>query len=146
MYDDYYFNLYRRRPRPFGGPPFGPPMGGPGRPDGPPGPGPGPGGRPPAGPPTGGPGGQQQGPSTPPPSFTPRRPASGPSTFAVDPGAIRPCTYQFVYLWLEDGREFWAYLVFVGPRSVAGFRWDRRRRRWIYFGTDTRNISSFECF
>lgn len=125
--NDYYFNmLYRRRPGPFGTPPFGI------RP-----------GRRPFdfGPPSGGP--RQQEPSGPPPSFTPQR---QPELFAIDPGAIRRCIYQFVYLWLEDGREFWAYLVFVGRTSIAGFRWDRRRRRWIYFGTDVRNISSFQCF
>lgn len=117
--NDYYSNmLYRRRPGPFGRPPFGIRPGRPG----------------------------QQGPSGPPPSFTPERRDEGPSLMAVDPRAIRRCTFRFVYLWLEDGREFWAYLVFVGPRSVSGYRWDKRRRRWVYFGTDIRNIKYFECY
>ncbi|MFZ5965667.1 MAG: hypothetical protein ACOYVK_00615 [Bacillota bacterium] len=113
----------RQQPRPpFGFPP-GPPSG------------------PPFGPPFGTPPGQQGPPATPPPRFTPQRPVS---IFAVDPGAIRPCQFQFVYLWLTNGREFWAYLVFVGRRSVAGFRWTGFR--WVYFGTDLRNIDSFVCY
>lgn len=121
---DYFFRP-RRQPQ-FDGPgrpPFG---GGPGRP--------------PIGPPNGSTGSDGP-PTTPPPSFTPRQ---SPSVFAVDPGAIRRCTYRFVYLWLDNGREFWAYLVFVGRRSVAGYRWTGRR--WVYFGLDLRDISYFECF
>lgn len=132
--------LYRFPRPPFGGPPFlfGP---GPGfrPPIGPEGP-----GRPPQGP--GGPGRPPEGPtgqSTPPgrpPSFTPER---APSVMAVDPGAIRRCRFRYVYLWLDNGQEFWAYLVYVGRRSVAGYRWIGFR--WVYFGTDLRNIESFIC-
>jgi hypothetical protein len=103
---------------------------------------------PPFGPPTGappfGPPGQQGGPpSGPPPSFVPQR-VSGITPLAVDPGAIRPCLFRFVYIWLENGRQFWAWLVFVGPRSVAGWRWTGFS--WVYFGTDLENISSFICY
>ncbi|MBB6216246.1 hypothetical protein HNQ80_002345 [Anaerosolibacter carboniphilus] len=119
IYDPYYyFNYMRQRPRPpFGQPPATPPFG--------------------AGP------GTQAPPVGRPPSFVPQQ-QQGPSILAVDPGAIRPCTFQFVYLWLRDGRSFWAYLTFVGPRSVAGFRW--ARSRWVYFGTDLRNIDNFICY
>lgn len=111
-------------------PPFGPPFGFP------------PGQQvPPFGPPFGFPPGQQRPPSGPPPRFIPQR---QPSIFAVDPGAIRPCQFRFVYIWLRDGRQFWAYLIFVGPRSAAGFRWTGFN--WLYFGTDLRNIDSFVCF
>jgi hypothetical protein len=90
--------------------------------------------------------GQQGGPPTePPPMFIPsQRGGGGPSIFAVDPGAIRPCIFRFVYIWLENGRQFWAWLVFVGPRSVAGWRWTGFN--WVYFGTDLENISDFVCF
>lgn len=122
------------------GPPFGPPAGRP--PFGQPG------GTPPFGPPTGGPPfgppGQQGGPPAgPPPSFVPTQ-RGGISPLAVDPGAIRPCIFRFVYIWLENGRQFWAWLVFVGPRSVAGWRWNGFS--WVYFGTDLENISSFICY
>ena len=90
----------------------------------------------------------QGGPSTAPPSFTPPQPQqasqSGPSLYAVDPGAIRPCTYRFVYIWPRRGRGFWAWLTFVGRRSVSGFRWNGHT--WRYFGMDLRNIESFQCY
>ena len=88
-----------------------------------------------------------QGPQGRPPNFIPSQPQSqqfGISPQAVDPGAIRPCVYRFVYIWPRRGRGFWAWLVFVGPRSVSGFRWDRNR--WRYFGMDLRAIRSFQCY
>lgn len=92
-----------------------------------------------------GPQGSQGGPSSGPPKFTPSQPQQfGATPLAVDQGAIRPCLYRFVYIWPRRGRGFWAWLTFVGPRSVAGFRWDRNT--WRYFGMDLRDISSFQCF
>lgn len=123
-YDSYYM---RQQPLP----PFSPPFGAPIRPPF----------GPPFEPPFGLPPGQQRPPIGRPPSFIPQ---GQPSIFAVDPGAIRPCQFRFVYIWLRGGREFWAFLVFVGPRSVAGFRWTGFN--WVYFGTDLRNIVDFECF
>ncbi|MBY6036434.1 collagen-like protein [Fictibacillus nanhaiensis] len=117
----------------------------------------GPPGGPPSGPPGGGGGGSLgMAPTSAPPSFTPQQSqgfslgggegAGGgqPGLYAVDPGAIRPCLYQFVYIWPRWGPGFWAWLTFVGRRSVAGFKWNGRR--WIYFGMDTRQISSFYCY
>ena len=63
---------------------------------------------------------------------------------AVDPGAIRRCLYRYTYIRLTNRRRFWAWLVFVGRRSVAGWRWTGYR--WVYFGVDLRQIASFECF
>jgi hypothetical protein len=134
--------MYNRQPfgPPFGGqggqfgPPFGPPFGGQG-------------GQ--FQPPFGGPG-QAGPPSGPPPSFVPQQAAAqtlagdGVGVFAVDPGAIRPCRFRFVYLWLRGGRQFWAWLVFVGRDSVAGWRWTGFN--WVYFGVDLRRIVSFICF
>ncbi|MFC0189233.1 hypothetical protein ACFFJY_13095 [Fictibacillus aquaticus] len=103
---------------------------------------------PPGGPPGGG-GGMT--PSGPPPSFIPQQSQAyqiggggGPGVYAVDPGAVRPCLYQYVYIWLDNGTSFWAWLTFVGRRSVAGFRWTGRR--WMYFGVDTRSINAFICY
>jgi hypothetical protein len=94
-----------------------------------------------------GPQSPQGGPSSAPPSFTPSQPKSqqfGATPLAVDQGAIRPCLYRFIYIWPRRGSGFWAWLTFVGPRSVAGFRWNRNA--WRYFGMDLRDISSFQCF
>ena len=118
------------------GPPFGqfgPPFGQPSTPGGPVTPPPFGGGADSFGPPSG-----------PPPSFIPQQAqAATPGLLAVDPGAIRPCAFRFVYIWLTSGQQFWAWLVFVGPRSVAGWRWTGFR--WVYFGVDLRSIRSFVC-
>ena len=126
----------------FGRPPFGPPGSPPFGPPG--GPSFGPPGIPPSGPSSGG--SSSGPPSGPPPSFVPSQAAAqqGPGTFAVDPGAIRPCTFRYVYLWLDNGQRFWAWLVFVGPRSAAGWRWIGFR--WVYFGIDLKRIVSFICY
>lgn len=95
------------------------------------------------------PGGAAQGtgpPPGPPPAFVPSHAIEQQSVgvLSINPGAIRPCIFRFVYLWLDNGQHFWAWLVFVGSRSVAGWRWTGFR--WIYFGIDTRRISSFACY
>lgn len=95
------------------------------------------------------PGGQTSGtgsPSGPPPSFVPPQTAVQQTIgiYAIDPGAIRPCTFRFVYLWLDNGQQFWAWLVFVGSRSAAGWRWIGYR--WVYFGIDLDRIESFVCY
>ncbi|MHB1393887.1 MAG: hypothetical protein ACYCYE_12600 [Clostridia bacterium] len=117
--------LYRQRPPVPGGfgPQFPPPFSGQG-----------PGFGPSDGPPSG-----------PPPAITPQ--LAGPQGIgiqAVDPGSIRRCRYRFVYLQLRNGREFWAWLTFVGRRSVAGWRWTGYR--WVYFGISLRQIESFYCY
>ncbi len=84
-------------------------------------------------------------PSGPPPAITPQ--FAGPQGIgiqAVDPGSIRRCRYRFVYLQLRNGREFWAWLTFVGRRSVSGWRWTGYR--WVYFGVSLRQIESFYCY
>ncbi|MGO0063449.1 transporter [Brevibacillus fluminis] len=97
---------------------------------------------PPFGPPPGRPPGSQQvpPPTSPPPTFIPMQPAP----FRIDPGAISGCLFRFTYLWLVDGDQFWFFPVFVGARSVAGFRWTGRS--WRYTGFDLRLILSFTCF
>jgi hypothetical protein len=130
--EDYYFDIPDRQPFT---PPFGPPGQPPFVPGRPPGAPPTVPGRPPGVPPTipGGP------PTSPPPAFRPEF-----TPFRVDPGAIRQCLYRYTYVWLRNGREFWFYPTFVGPRSIAGYRW--YRFFWVYYGTDLDNITSFFCY
>lgn len=128
---------YRQFPSPPQFPPgTGGPMGGP------------PMGNPPGAPPFGNqPGGVPMGP---PPNFTPTKaqgfaaPQAGISPMAIDSGAIRRCRFRFVFIWPKNGRGFWAWLTFVGRRSIAGYRWNGRR--WVYFGMDLRRIESFYCY
>jgi hypothetical protein len=86
---------------------------------------------------------RQQGPSSPPPQYTPQYPSQ--QLFAVDPGAIAGCLYRFTFVWLSRRQGFWFYPVFVGRRSVAGYRWRNRQRRWEYIGLDLNQIQSFTC-
>ncbi|WP_105615125.1 hypothetical protein [Vallitalea okinawensis] len=99
---------------------------------------------PPAPPPSTG-GGQQGGkrPPGPPPTEVPKE-ETGPSLAAVDPGAIRRCMYRYVYIWTVRGDGYWAWLTYVGRKSIAGYRWIGYR--WVYFGTDLDNIASFYCY
>jgi len=83
-----------------------------------------------------------QAPTAPPPSFIPQQAVASP--FAVDPGSIRFCLFRNTFIWLRNGEGFWFYPIFIGPRSVAGFRWTGWS--WMIFGIDTRRISSFTCF
>ena len=152
-------------PGPFQGIQFMPPGQGPGFPGQGPGfpgqgpgfPGQGPGfpGQGPGFPPGQGPGFPGQGPgsgggmgppSGRPPSFIPSQAAAQQSVgiFAIDPGAIRRCRFRFIYIWLDNGRQFWAWLTFVGRNSVAGWRWTGFN--WVYFGIDIDRISSFVCY
>jgi hypothetical protein len=64
--------------------------------------------------------------------------------FAINPGAIRRCMFRYSYIWLNNGQQFWAWLVFVGRDSAAGWRWTGFN--WIYFGIDLNRISSFVCY
>ena len=107
---------------------------------------------PPSGPPNlGGMQGNQQAspPSGPPPNTVPSKNQkavksySGISPMAIESGTIRPCKYSYVYIWLTNGSSFWAWLTYVGRKSVSGYRWTGRR--WVYFGTDLRRIDSFIC-
>lgn len=97
------------------------------------------------------PGGPQGGPpSAPPPSLNPSKNQphvqsySGLSTKAIESGAIRPCKYRYVYIWLRNGMSFWAWLNYVGRKSISGWRWTGYR--WVYFGMDLRRIDSFICY
>lgn len=93
--------------------------------------------------PPGGQQNQQQGaPTSPPPSFVPQRQSVG--VYAVDPGSIRGCLFRNTYVWLNNGNAFWLYPIFVGRRSVSGFRWNGFM--WTYYGTDLERISSFQCY
>ncbi|WP_236838768.1 hypothetical protein [Caldalkalibacillus salinus] len=87
-------------------------------------------------------GGQIGAPTSPPPAFTPAKPQF--TIQAVDPGAIRGCLYRFTFIWTRGGGSFWAFPIFVGPQSIAGFRWTGFG--WVFFGLDLRFIDYFQCY
>lgn len=90
-------------------------------------------------------GGGFQGGQLPPPPATPPQQLQGPSIYAVDPGSLAGCLYRYTWIRLVNGRSFWFFPTFIGRTSVAGYRWQRRRRNWVYSGFDTRQIASFQC-
>ncbi|MFC0270692.1 transporter [Metabacillus herbersteinensis] len=88
--------------------------------------------------------GQGQPPIGPPPSTIPPE-QQGFGAYAVDPGGIRGCLYNFTFIRLNNGRSFWYFPTFVGRNSIAGYRWRPRQFRWVYFGIDLDSIRSFSC-
>lgn len=92
-------------------------------------------------------------PKSPPPNYIPRKNDAGvqkvgfnggANTKAVSANSIRFCLYKYTYIWEENGRSYWAFLLNVNRRTVSGFRWFRRN--WVYFGLDLRKIDSFVCY
>lgn len=64
----------------------------------------------------------------------------------VDPGAVYPCLYHYVYIWPRGRKNqgYWMYVTYVGPTSVAGWRFNGRY--WVYYSTSLRQIESFYCY
>ncbi len=79
-----------------------------------------------------------------PPTTTPKKQQEGKQLKSVSPGSITPCKFRFVYIWLDNGREFWAWPTYIDKNTLAGFRWNGRR--WLYFGIDLKRIDSFVCY
>jgi hypothetical protein len=82
-------------------------------------------------------------PMYPPPTVFPKKIVPEFGAKAVDFGALGPCTFRYVYIWMKNGSSFWAWLTYVGRRSVSGWRWNGAF--WVYFGVDIRRIDSFVC-
>ena len=126
-------------PRPQPGPPPRPQPGPPPRPQ------PSPPPRPQPSPPPRPQPGPSGGPPGPPPNMTPHKPfAAGIQPTAVSPASIRPCRFQFVYMWLSNGISFWAWIINVDRRTVSGFRWTGWR--WVYFAVSLNRIDFFQCY
>lgn len=89
------------------------------------------------------PGAGLQQPSSPPPAYIPPKPFTAQGYAFVDPGAISFCVFKFTYMWLTNGDQFWFFPIFVGPNSIAGFRWGRFG--WRYYGIDLRLVDAFTC-
>lgn len=122
-----------------GGGPLGPPGPPPGIPGSPPPFGP-PSSQPPFGPPGQGPSAGP--PTSPPPSFVPMQ-TQQVQTLAIDPGSIRRCLFRYTYVWMRGRQQFWFYPIFLGRRSISGWRWTGFR--WVFYGTSLRQIQSFTC-
>lgn len=71
-----------------------------------------------------------------PPGYIPRRPN-------FFPGPIRQCRNRFAFIWLNNGRSFWAWIASVTQRVVYGYRWNGRM--WVYMELNVNNINTFIC-
>lgn len=78
----------------------------------------------------------------PPPKHVPLMPKA--AVKQVSPISIRPCRYQYVYVWLVNGNSFWVWPTNITRRTLVGFRWNGFR--WVYIGLDLNSIIAFECY
>ena len=68
-------------------------------------------------------------PAGPPPPFTPSKTQAiyesfggGSGSFMIiDSSVIQTLMFRYVYIWLKDGKEFWAWINFVDNNFVGGF-------------------------
>lgn len=82
-----------------------------------------------------------------PPSTIPPRPPQLPQGVSalIDPGAIVSCRNKFTYIWQSNGASYWMFITFVGPNSIAGWRWVGPGIGWVNFGLDLRFVDSSVC-
>lgn len=73
-------------------------------------------------------------PQYPPPAFIPPKPEF---SYVVD------CLYQYTYVWLLNGDNFWFYPTRVEYGEVSGYRWNGAF--WMYYGIDPRFIDAVAC-
>lgn len=76
----------------------------------------------------------RQPPQSPPPAFIPPKPAV---SYIVD------CVYQYTYIWLRSGENFWFYPTSVDMDGVSGYRWSGSY--WYFYGIDPRFIDAVSC-
>ena len=74
-----------------------------------------------------------------PPSFRPVEPRG----IRIAPVVMQSCIFNFMYVWLRNGFEFWMYPTFVGLNSVFGYRYSFLG--WIYTELDFSKIRSYFC-
>lgn len=85
-------------------------------------------------------------PNEPPPNYIPfmaKDQCTEITETGIEAEAIKKCVNNYVYLMLNNGTSFWAYLIFVGEKSTSGYRWTDSK--WIYFGVSFQLINYFEC-
>ncbi len=75
-------------------------------------------------------------PTTAPPSSIPSKPATS-------PGSIKMCIGEMTYIWIVNGREFWAVISNVTVSTVFGYKWNGFN--WVFFEEDINDIETFVC-
>lgn len=77
---------------------------------------------------------RQPQPQLPPPAFIPQKPEV---SYVVD------CLYEYTYIWLLNGDNFWFYPTRVEYGEVSGYRWNGAF--WMFYGIDPRIIDAVAC-
>ena len=77
-------------------------------------------------------------PTSPPPAYTPSQAYSTPGTQPL-------CTNRYIYLWLTDGTNFWAWLTSTDSIRAYGYSWNSSTSTWQSFQVRLSRISSFSC-
>ena len=78
-------------------------------------------------------------PSGPPPSYIPSQTYSTPGT------QVPPCTNRYIYIWLNNGAQFWALITNIGTTNAYGYRWHSSTSTWTPYRVALSRITSFLC-
>lgn len=73
-------------------------------------------------------------PQSPPPMFVPVKPST---SYIID------CQYQYTYVWLWTGDNFWFYPTRVEYGEISGYRWNGAY--WMFYGFDSNLIDAVSC-
>lgn len=73
-------------------------------------------------------------PQSPPPSYRPSKPSVS---------YITDCQYQYTYVWLNNGEQFWFFPTRVEYEGITGYRWNGAF--WTFYGIDSRLIDAVAC-
>lgn len=86
-----------------------------------------------------------------PPNFTPmieKALAQGttlvPGTEFILPSSLDHCLFQFTYIWLKNGREFWTKPVLRDENIVRCWIWNNQS--WEWKQVSLHEIYSFLCY
>lgn len=87
----------------------------------------------------------------PPPPFIPNKTDAlyqsiegGPASFQTVPAKLTTCRFQYVYIWLRTGAEFWSWVSYIFGNTIHGWVWSDNT--WTPLTLDIRNIEGAACY
>lgn len=90
-------------------------------------------------------------PPGPPPPFVPNKEAAlygsidgSPSTFFDVSDILATCRFQYVYMYLNNGLEFWSWVNNIVGNRVYGWRWNGTN--WVPLTIAIRTIEGVACY
>ncbi|KZL92642.1 hypothetical protein [Clostridium magnum] len=90
-------------------------------------------------------------PPGPPPHFVPNKEEAlygsidgSPSTFFDVSDILPTCIFQYVYMYLNNGLEFWSWVNNIVGNNVYGWRWNATN--WVPLTMDIENIQGVACY